>query len=105
MFSAPRSDAHTSPTRDPDWSAEGVFVAHSVQEGIELAQGFEGDVMIGGGTQIYEAAMPYATHQVLTEVRGHPDGDTFYPCFDWHHWVETRREDRPELSWVWLERR
>ncbi len=91
-------------TRDPDWSAEGVFVAHSVQEGIELAQGFEGDVMIGGGTQIYEAAMPYATHQVLTEVHQKPDGDTHYPDFDRAEWRETRREEREGYAWVWLER-
>jgi dihydrofolate reductase len=91
-------------TRDPDWTADGVFVAHSVEEGLELAEGFEGDVMIGGGTQIYEAAMPYATHQVLTEVHQKPDGDTHYPEFDRSEWRETRREEHEGYAWVWLER-
>ena len=91
-------------TRNPDWRAEGVFVAGSVEEALELAEGFEGDVMIGGGTQVYAAAMPHATHQVLTEVHLSPEGDTFYPPFDRDEWAETRREDRDGYAWVWLER-
>jgi len=91
-------------TRDPGWSADGVFVAHSVEEAIELARGFDGDIMIGGGTQVYEAAMPFATHQVLTEVHLSPEGDTHYPEFDRTAWRETRREERDGFAWVWLER-
>jgi dihydrofolate reductase len=91
-------------TRDPGWSAEGVLVAHSVPEAIELARGLDGDIVIGGGTQIYEAAMPYATHQVLTEVDLEPEGDTHYPDFERAEWRETRREDHEGYSWVWWER-
>src|SRR5690606_25584840 len=29
-------------TRRPDWSADGVLVAHSVEEGLELARGLDG---------------------------------------------------------------
>lgn len=92
-------------TRDRHWSAEGVFVAHSVEQAIERAQEFDGDVIIGGGTQVYEAAMPYATHQVLTEVHQSPEGDTHYPEFDRAEWVETRREEHVGFAWVWWERK
>ena len=91
-------------TRNPSWHADGVFVAPSVEEAIELARGFDGDIMIGGGTQVYAAAMPYATHQVLTEVHRSPEGDTHYPEFDRSEWRETRREERDGYAWVWLER-
>jgi dihydrofolate reductase len=91
-------------TRDRTWRAEGVFVAPSIEEAVELARGFDGDIMIGGGTQVYEAAMPYATHQVLTEVHLSPDGDTRYPDFDRAEWRETRREEHDGYAWVWLER-
>jgi len=91
-------------TRDPQWHADGVLVAHSVEAGIELARGLKGDVVIGGGTQVYEAAMPYATHQVLTEVHQSPEGDTHYPAFDRAAWRETRREPHDGFDWVWLER-
>ena len=91
-------------TRDPAWRAEGVFVASCVVEAIETAGAFDGDIMIGGGTQVYAAAMPYATHQVLTEVHLSPDGDTRYPEFDRSECRETRREERDGFAWVWLER-
>jgi dihydrofolate reductase len=75
-----------------------------VEDAIEIARGFDGDIMIGGGTQVYSAAMPYATHQVLTEVHHSPEGDTHYPDFDRSEWRETRREERDGYAWVWLER-
>jgi dihydrofolate reductase len=92
-------------TRNSEWSAEGVFVVHSVEEGIELAQGFEGDVMVIGGGHIYAAAMPLADTQVLTEVRQSPEGDTHYPHFDRAQWRETGRETYDGFDFVWLERR
>ena len=91
-------------TRRPDWTAQGVLVAGDLDEALALAAGIEGDIIIGGGTQIYELAMPHATHQVLTEVHSRPEGDTRYPEFDRSQWRETRREDRDGFSWVWLER-
>ena len=41
---------------------------------------------------IYAAAMPAATHQVLTEVHASPEGDTHYPDWDRSQWRETARE-------------
>lgn len=92
-------------TRQPGWTADGVLVAGSVDEALETARGLDADVVIGGGAQIYERAFPHATHQILTEVHASPEGDTYYPSFDRSEWIETRREDHDDLSWVWLERR
>ena len=95
-------------TRDPDWEYDGVFRAGSLDEAVALAQDFEGDVMVMGGAQIYAAAMPLATHQVLTEVHLAPEGDTHYPPYDRSDWVETRREKHPDsdpgFDFVWWER-
>ena len=91
-------------TRQPEWTAEGVLVAHTVDEALALAEDFDGDVHVIGGAQIYEAAFPRADVQVITEVHQAPDGDTFYPAFDRHEWVETRREAHEGYDFVWLER-
>jgi dihydrofolate reductase len=91
-------------TRDTEWSAEGVFVAHSVEEAIALAQEFEGDVMVIGGGHVYAAAMPLADVQVITEVHVSPDGDTHYPEWDRGEWTETRREPHDGYDFVWWER-
>jgi dihydrofolate reductase len=91
-------------TRDPHWSAAGVLTAHSFEEALGLAADLPGDVMVAGGSQIYSLALPYATHQVLTEIHLSPTADAFYPEFDSSAWVEVDRKDRDDLSWVWLER-
>ena len=92
-------------TRQPDWSAEGVLVAHSLGEALDLAAEQPGETFVVGGTQIYEQALHLATHQVLTEVALSPDGDAYYPLFDPAEWIETRREPRDGFTWVWWERR
>ena len=92
-------------TRDRTWRGEGVFVAPDVPEAVAMAQAFDGDVMVIGGGQIYTAAMPLATHQVLTEVHAAPEGDTHYPDFDRAAWRETRREAHDGFDFVWWERR
>lgn len=92
-------------TRDPDWTADGVFVAHSVPEAVELARDFEGDVMVIGGGHVYAEALPLADVQVLTEVHQSPEGDTHYPAFDRSEWTETRRESHDGYEFVWWERR
>ena len=92
-------------TRNPDWSADDVLVAHSLEEALDLAAQQPGETFVVGGAEIYEQALPLATHQVLTEVRLSPDGDVRYPEFDVDEWVETRREPRVEFTWVWWERK
>lgn len=95
-------------TRDPGWHAEGALVAHSLDEALAAAATLGGDVVVAGGGQVYEQALPLATHQVLTEVHCSPEGDAFYPRFDPTEWKEARREAGRsgdlDYEWVWLER-
>lgn len=92
-------------TRQPDWTAAGVFVAGSVKGAIAIAQDFAGDIMVIGGAQVYVAAMEHADQQILTEVHQRPTGDTYYPVFERSAWVETKREPHDGFDFVWLERR
>ena len=92
-------------TRDREWSADGVLVAHSLEEALDLAARQPGETFVVGGTQIYEQALPLATHQVITEVDLAPEGDAHYPEFDPDEWTETKREPREGFTWVWWERR
>ena len=97
-------------TRDPDWSHDGVLVARSVADAVELGRSLDDEVVnVGGGAQVYRDAMPLATEQVLTEVHVSPEGDTSYPDFDESEWQETHREDHTDHTTPyevrWLERR
>ena len=88
-------------TRDPDWSADGVTTAGSVEEALALA---EGDVYVAGGATVYAAALPYADEQLLSEIDLEPEGDTFYPAYDRDEWREVGREPHEGFEVVRLSR-
>ena len=80
-------------TRQPDWAEEGVEVAHSVVEAIELAATTpERICFIGGGSEIYHAAWPYLTELDITHVHQSPDGAATFPLVTTHEWTEISRE-------------
>jgi dihydrofolate reductase len=91
-------------TRDPDWHAAGVVVAHDLDSALAVASDLPGDVYVAGGSPVYAEAMPRADEQILTEVHQQPEGDTFYPAIDPELWVEKRREARDGFDHVWLAR-
>jgi len=91
-------------TRDPSWSHEGVLVAGDIVSALALAAQQQGDVMVAGGAQVYAAALPYATDQVLTLVHLAPDGDVRYPAYEPSAWVESRRDAGAQYDRVWLRR-
>ncbi|MCY7394714.1 MAG: dihydrofolate reductase [Nocardioides sp.] len=92
-------------TRDTSWSAEGVLVAHSLTEALDLAADLPGDVMVAGGAEVYAAALPFADEQVLTRLRLSPPGDTRYPAYDEAAWEETSHESFGAHDRVRLRRR
>jgi dihydrofolate reductase len=92
-------------TRDPDWSADGVLVAHGIDAALAQADMLDGDVVVAGGGEVYAAALPFADSQVITEVRLRPAGDAFYPELDRSEWEETRRDHHDGYDRVWWERR
>lgn len=95
-------------TRDAGWAADGVLVARSLDDALELASGLPGEVFVAGGAGVYAQALGRAHAQVLTEVHLTPRGDTFYPRYDREQWIERRREPHLEAEvpheFVWLER-
>ena len=77
-------------TRQTDWQAEGAVVAHSLGQ---ATAGTSGTVMVIGGAEIYERALPLATRIELTEVHKDFAGDASF-TFDRKGWHETAREER-----------
>lgn len=102
-------------TRNRDFAADSVDVAHDAEEALVLARRRAAEtgadeIMIIGGAAIYEAFLPLADRLYLTEVHEIVDGDTRFPDFDRADWREVAREDRDDVhsapvSFVTLERR
>ena len=68
-------------TRDPSYDAPGADVVGSLDAALAMAD----DVWVGGGAEIYAAAMPLADRLFITDVDGDYPGDTFAPTVgpDW----------------------
>ena len=94
-------------SRDPSFAAAGAQTAHSFDDAVRLAAtaGDDGPVFVAGGAQVYRLALAAgARKQILSEVHGSPDGDTFYPRFDREEWSERSREPRDGFDIVRWER-
>lgn len=85
-------------TRQPDWSAEGVEVVHSLDDALKLADG--NDIYVAGGGEIYRLALPYADRLELTEVDQSPAGDVTFPEIDPTAWTETARDPHDGFTFV-----
>jgi dihydrofolate reductase len=84
-------------TRQPDFGAEGVHVAASIEDAIALGRELADkrgvdEVMVIGGEDIFRAAFPHADRIYLTLVLGSPAGDTRFDIPDAGIWRETARE-------------
>src|SRR3954465_8827538 len=76
-------------TRQQGWRADGAVTAGSLGQ---ATSGTSGTVMVIGGAEIYERALPLASRIELTEVHRAMEGDaTFH--LDRSGWTETARED------------
>lgn len=80
-------------TRRADFQAEGVQVAHDINQAIALAG--EGEVFIIGGAEIYRAAMPYVARMYITLVHAEIEGDTFFPEYSPDDWQLVEQSDHP----------
>jgi dihydrofolate reductase len=100
---------HIVITRDPDWSAPGAEVAHSIEQALQLAHGER--VSVIGGANVFEQFLPLAGKVELTEVLADVAGDTtMRDPRESGRWRETFSEDhpaeddRPAYRFVTLER-
>jgi dihydrofolate reductase len=87
-------------TRDPNFAADGVVVAASVDAALATAREDArrrgaGEIMVIGGTEIFAQTMPLADRLEITHVHVRPAGDTFFPPIDSKLWREVARQDHP----------
>jgi len=93
-------------TRDLSFREAGVYVAHSLEDALDVLEersawkdGIDySKIFIGGGQQVYQAAMEYAASLEITHVHQQvPQGKEmrYFPNIDLTQWQETKREDRP----------
>lgn len=85
-------------TRNTEFTAPGIEVVNSLDAAIELAESINEingteEVMVIGGAQIYNEALPKADRLYLTHVHAEVKGDAHFPQVDFSAWKEVGRED------------
>jgi dihydrofolate reductase len=98
---------HVVLTRDPEWRADGVEIARSVEQALGLVGGEP--ISVIGGADIFRAFLPFADRIELTDIREDIDGDTLIEDpRTIGSWREVGHEDhadeRPPFRFVTLER-
>lgn len=85
-------------TRNPDFTAAGVTVVHTLEDAIDEAKKADrptDEIFVIGGAEIYAMALPIATTLYLTEIYQAFEGDTYFPSFDKREWKEVSRRLHP----------
>ncbi len=84
-------------TRDKSFFAEGVYVAHSVEQALALAKTLtdfnQEEIFIAGGAQIYEQFLPLAQRLYITQVEDNFVADTFFPAWEQENWELKSRQE------------
>ncbi|MBI5258415.1 MAG: dihydrofolate reductase [Burkholderiales bacterium] len=78
-------------TRQPQWSAPGALVVHTLDEALAAAADAPRVFVIGGG-ELYAAALPRVDELVLTEIDADFTGDIHFPAWDRNAFTEQQRE-------------
>lgn len=86
-------------TRQPEYTAEGLYVVPSLEAGIEKAKTFgTEEIFITGGGEIFKMALSIVDRLYLTRVHAEVSGDTYFPEFDPRGWklVKNDRHEKDE---------
>ena len=79
-------------TRDDGYQAEGIVLASSLEQAIDRASEDSDEVMIIGGSNIYEQALGSSDRLYLTLVEEAFEGDAWFPEIDMGQWREVSSE-------------
>ena len=79
-------------TRSPDFYAEGVLTAKTLEQALDYVSA-EDEVMVIGGSTIYELTLPRADRLYLTYVENSYQGDAWFPDFDLEQWSIVTSEE------------
>ena len=83
-------------TRNKAYEAGGCLIARSLEEAFRFAEeGGEEEVLVIGGGEIYQQALPKADRIYLTHVHTQVPADVYFPKFTLDEWQEVRCEEVP----------
>lgn len=75
-------------TRQADFKADGVIVAHTWEEALDAARSSDAlEAFVIGGGEIYQQCLPLCQRIYMTRVDTAIEGDTFFPVLPADEWT------------------
>jgi dihydrofolate reductase len=93
-------------TRDADYKKEGVLVAHSLSEALDIVSNNNEEVFIIGGEELYKQTMPIADKLYITHIDAEDkNADVFFPEIIPIVWneishIEHNRDEKNPFSYI-----
>jgi dihydrofolate reductase len=81
-------------SRNPETKYEGVDCVSSFSQAVSLVGDVE-EIMVIGGSAVYEMLLPEVDRMYLTYVEAEFSGDAWFPKFDKNQWFEIEVVERP----------
>ena len=81
-------------TRDRTFKCDGCLIARTPDEAMKLA-GDAPEIIVFGGSRVFEDFLPRADRIYLTEVDADVGGDTFFPPLDPSDWDVVEAVEHP----------
>jgi len=78
-------------SRNKGFEADGAEVVSSLQQAIDQSNSDE--IMVIGGGQLYELALPMAQRLILTLIDIEPEADTWFPQWTQDEWRSVQVQD------------
>ena len=93
-------------TKNQSYNYPGVTIARSLPEALELAHSLNPtEIHLGGGGEVYQAALPYTDRLHLTLVDDEPKSDTYFPNYNQDFTCLKKHGQRQykNLSYEWVD--
>jgi dihydrofolate reductase len=81
-------------TRQNGYHAAGAATATDLAAALQLA-GEADEIMIIGGSSIYQQTLPLVDRLYLSQIAGHFHGDAWFPPFDRDDWLLVAEQQQP----------
>lgn len=77
-------------TRNKNFSEEGIYIAHSIKEALEMSKVHNPYIM--GGSEIYNKFLDKTNKMEITWIHKKVEGNVRFPSVKWEEWSEMNRE-------------
>lgn len=81
-------------------SSQGIIVCKTLEDALRVAEPFNKEVFMIGGSKVYEQSLSLAQRMYLSYVQGNYEGDAFFPKFNSADWLVEECKDYPGFKWV-----